>query len=163
MGILSQCVCWLLLLLIGHIGAALEVVEPQLLRSATPSDLAILLHSLAAFGYRPSRSWFRIHGQAVRKHLSRLGVRRVSNLLWAHAKLGMRPADEGLLQDMVQLLHGRMQEANTRDLASSLWALATLGHAPPKAFLVAFGAQVRGPARGVGVFGFSSLVKPCWG
>jgi hypothetical protein len=123
-------------------GAVLDTIEPQLLQSASPSDLAVLLYSLAAFGYRPNKSWIHIHGQAVRKKLPELGVRRVSNLLWAHAKLGLKPADERLLVDMVWELHGRMQEANTRDLASSLWALATLGHTPHKGFMSAFGAQV---------------------
>lgn len=120
----------------------MEVVQPQLLRYATPSDLAVLLHSLAAFGYRPSRSFVQAHGAAVRRQLPHLGVRRIANLLWAHAKLGLRPVDEGLLGDMVQVLHGSMYGANTRDLANSLWALATLGHVPRRSFLAAFGAQV---------------------
>jgi hypothetical protein len=41
--------------------------------------------------------------------LGALGTRRVSNLLWAHAKLGARPEDEGLLGDMVGVLHGGLQ------------------------------------------------------
>lgn len=128
-------------------GAVLDVVEPQLLSSASTQDLAVLLHSLAAFGYRPGKSWVQLHAQAVRKKLPQLGVRRISNLLWAHAKLGMKPADDRLLGDMIQVLHGRMPEANTRDLANSLWALATLGHVPQRGFLAAFGAQVRLVAR----------------
>lgn len=40
-----------------------------------------------------------------------------------------------------------LQAANARDLASSLWALATLGYTPQRSFLAAFGAQVIGDAQ----------------
>jgi hypothetical protein len=122
--------------------ALLAAVEPQL-QSANPSDLSILLYSVAILGYRPSLSWLQAHGRAVRGLLHDLGVRRISNLLWAHAKLGMRPTADKLLGDMVSALHGGLHEANTRDLASTLWALATLGFLPQRGFLEAFGAQVR--------------------
>lgn len=81
----------------------------------------------------------------MRRQLHHLGVRRIANLLWAHAKLGLRPMDDLLLADMVQVLHGCLHETNTRDLANSLWALATLGYMPPRGFLSAFGEQVRWP------------------
>lgn len=88
-----------------------------------------------------------VHAAAVRQQLPQLGVRRISNLLWAHAKLGHRgPAsseDDALVGDMVQALHGSLHEASTRDLANTLWALASLGFEPPRKFLADFGQQVR--------------------
>jgi hypothetical protein len=119
----------------------MKAVETQL-GIASPSDVAVLLYSLAILGFRPSTTLVEAHGRAVRGLLPELGVRRISNLLWAHAKLGMRPTEDTLLGDMVSALHGSLHEANTRDLASSLWALATLGFLPQKSFLEAFGAQV---------------------
>lgn len=155
--------CHVLPLLAVLAGAALRVVQPQLLRGASPSDLAVLLISLAAFGYRPSRSWLRDHGAALRRQLQHLGVRRIANLLWAHAKLGLRPMDDLLLADMVQVLHGSLHETNTRDLANSLWALATLGYMPPRGFLSAFGEQVRQTCSvgGVGLGGMGAHADGC--
>jgi hypothetical protein len=89
-------------------GAALDLIQPQL-STASITDLAVLLCSLAALGYRPSKAWLAAHGAAVRRRLGALGTRRVSNLLWAHAKLGARPEDEGLLGDMVGVLHSGLQ------------------------------------------------------
>lgn len=119
------------------------MVQPQL-HAASTRDLAVLLCSLASLNYRPSRPFLQAHGAAVRRLLPVLGVRRLSNLLWAHAKLGVRPAEERLLGEMVRMLQGGLQEANARDLASSLWALATLGYTPQRSFLALFGEQVRG-------------------
>jgi hypothetical protein len=36
-----------------------------------------------------------------------------------------------------------LQDANGRDLSNSLWALASIGHKPDKAWMGIFGAQVR--------------------
>jgi hypothetical protein len=56
-----------------------------------------------------------------------------------------------------------LQAANARDLASSLWALATLGYTPQRSFLAAFGAQVIGNAQWWGQRWFPLPGNSIWG
>ncbi|KAF6263227.1 hypothetical protein COO60DRAFT_485251 [Scenedesmus sp. NREL 46B-D3] len=123
-------------------GKALRAVQGQLCSpSCRPVDLAVLLYSCAALRFRPQRQWMDVHGAALVQRAGRLSVRETANVLWAHGRLGVSPRDPDVLRLLMKQLYYGMQDANGRDLASSLWALASIGHKPDKAWMGIFGAQ----------------------
>ncbi|KAF8056871.1 TBC2 [Scenedesmus sp. PABB004] len=124
----------------GFTAAALRTVQPALRGGASPSDLAVLLYALAALDYRPPDGWLAAHSRALGAVAPRLTVRQVSNVLWAHGKLGVAPEGR-VLQSLLGCLKYGMQDANARDLANSLWALAALGAPPGRPWMALFGAQ----------------------
>eukprot|EP00878_Enallax_costatus_P011478 GHUV01011982.1.p1 GENE.GHUV01011982.1~~GHUV01011982.1.p1 ORF type:complete len:572 (+),score=142.11 GHUV01011982.1:232-1716(+) len=127
---------------------ALSAVQPQLSTAAKPADLAVLLHSLAAIGFLPGREWLTAHGVALRRVCQRLSVRQVSNVLWAHGRLGVGPADGAVLQKLMEQMYYGMQGANARDLANSLWGLAAIGAHPERRWMSIFGAQAEAQIHG---------------
>lgn len=86
---------------------ALSVIQPQLSSAAKAADLAVLLYSLAAIGFLPGREWLAAHGVALKRVCQKLSVRQVSNVLWAHGRLGVGPTDGRVLQKLLdQMYHG---------------------------------------------------------
>uniref|UniRef100_A0A383VCV1 FAST kinase leucine-rich domain-containing protein n=1 Tax=Tetradesmus obliquus TaxID=3088 RepID=A0A383VCV1_TETOB len=121
---------------------ALKAVQGQLCTaSCRPADLAVLLYSCAALHFRPCRQWMDVHGAALLQRARSLSMRETANVLWAMGRLGAAPNDPDVLRLLMKQLYYGMQDANGRDLASSLWALASIGHKPDKAWMGIFGAQ----------------------
>ncbi|WIA21123.1 hypothetical protein OEZ85_005438 [Tetradesmus obliquus] len=144
------------------IGALLGAAESIGLAAFTPQGLANSAWALATLrvnpGPRLTAQLLQSSGAAMRKfkpvELAQLGwglavlrrarslsMRETANVLWAMGRLGAAPNDPDVLRLLMKQLYYGMQDANGRDLASSLWALASIGHKPDKAWMGIFGAQ----------------------
>jgi hypothetical protein len=89
---------------------ALAMVQSQLCSSfCKPADLAVLLYSCAALHYRPNRQFMSAHGTALVQRATKLSVREVANVLWAHGRLGVAPRDPDVMRLLMKQLYYGMQ------------------------------------------------------
>jgi len=85
-------------------------------------------------------SWARAWEARASQLLPQLTVRQASNMLWAAARIGLRPKP-GLLAQLQSRLVDGMQDCNAQDMANALWALARLGAQPTGAWWSTYSAQ----------------------
>ncbi|PNW72735.1 hypothetical protein CHLRE_15g638550v5 [Chlamydomonas reinhardtii] len=122
-----------------------RLVDPVLLDSAIPIDLANALYALGKLredqqrrgsGWDPTSSPHLMNALtgAVASRLRAVSghgfnAQDVSNSLWACAKLGYRDSD--LLLPLAEAAAALAREMNAQDVANSLWALEVLGCSGP--------------------------------
>ncbi|PNW72740.1 hypothetical protein CHLRE_15g638401v5 [Chlamydomonas reinhardtii] len=121
-----------------------RLVDPVLLDSATPQNLANALYALGKLredqqqrgsGWDPTSSPHLIAlagAVASRLRAARghgFNAQGVSNTLWACAKLGYRDSD--LLRPLAEATAALVLDMNAQELSNSLWALEVLGYTGP--------------------------------
>jgi hypothetical protein len=125
----------------------------ETLANANAADVTVTLQALAgagvALGDGPQRDAAAQLLRRAGRLLPAMGVRQASQLLWASARLRLRPGDALLHRGATKLFYG-ITAARAPDLAMGLWALARLGMAPPVAWASVIHAQVRGVGGGGG-------------
>jgi hypothetical protein len=113
--------------------AAIEAASLLRMHEFLAQNMSNIIWAYGTLGYAPGAAWLDAATSHILSLTSNLTSQNLSNIAWGCAKIGfINPQLEALI---VEQTIARISECSGQSAANTVWALATLGVKPSRAFM----------------------------